>query len=486
MRWAIRPRDLGARRPREAGRRTIAAHGARGQGRGGHRRGGRHREGDGPPLPRRRGERRRRRRPRPPTAPMRSPPSSRRRGRAARLGVTTDVRRRGRADPHRGREATFGPIDLFFANAGVGVGTDLETADDDWRSSMDVNLYGPPLRGPRRWCPAGSSGASGYFLATASAAGLLTQIGSAPYAVSKHAAVAFAEWLSVTYGDRGLQGQLPVPDGRQHATAERASGSDGTEHRRRRGAGGRRGAGAGAGRRGRASTASREERFLILPHPEVLTFLQRKTSDYDRWLAGMRRLQATGRRRVRPFAGCRRPRRADHRRLVATAPPAARQVVRHHLRRHLGPPAARRHHDRRRGGHLRLRAVGPFTVGIRSFEAGSLAQITDFAVTDENGNALATTPPDASISGQWEWSFAPDERRDPHVHGHVRRGRRGRGRARRRRAVLEVPRHRPPRRRHHDRARRLCRATTRRPPRRRRRPTPAWCGPGPTDRATAS
>ena len=132
----------------------------------------------------------------------------------------------------------------------------------------------------------------GYFLATASAAGLLTQIGSAPYSVTKHAAVAFAEWLSVTYGDHGPEGQLPVPDGRQHAAAERTRPGRPAQH----------GRATSCGRPGDVlepeevadivADGIAEERFLILPHPEVLTFLQRKTSDYDRWLAGMRRLQA--------------------------------------------------------------------------------------------------------------------------------------------------------------------------------------------------
>ena len=136
----------------------------------------------------------------------------------------------------------------------------------------------------------------GYFLTTASAAGLLTQIGSAPYAVTKHAAVAFAEWLAVTYGDHGLRVSCLCPKGVNTAHAQPAR-----RRRRHRGPGGnvvqggRRRARARAGRRGRRRRPSPTEQFLILPHPEVLTYFQRKASDYDRWLAGMRRLQAASR-----------------------------------------------------------------------------------------------------------------------------------------------------------------------------------------------
>jgi NAD(P)-dependent dehydrogenase (short-subunit alcohol dehydrogenase family) len=132
----------------------------------------------------------------------------------------------------------------------------------------------------------------GYFVSTASAAGLLSQIGDAPYSVTKHAAVAFAEWLSLTYGDRGLRVSCLCPMGVN--TAMLNAGLDlEDEH----GLGAR--VVAAAGRvlepEDVAETvvqAIREERFLILPHPEVGEFLRRKGSDPDRWLAGMRRLQA--------------------------------------------------------------------------------------------------------------------------------------------------------------------------------------------------
>ena len=122
-------------------------------------------------------------------------------------------------------------------------------------------------------------------MATASAAGLLTQIGSAPYAVSKHAAVAFAEWLSVTYGTGGVRVSCLCPMGVRTPMTE---GDDPAKS-----------VVAAAGRMLEPDEVAdavieglRAERFLILPHPEVMTFWQRKVADNERWLAGMRRLQA--------------------------------------------------------------------------------------------------------------------------------------------------------------------------------------------------
>ena len=109
-------------------------------------------------------------------------------------------------------QATFGPIDLFFANAGIGLGTDLETSDADWDLAFDVNTKAHHYAA-RRLVPGWVARGDGYFCSTASAAGLLTQIGSAPYAVTKHAAVAFAEWLSITYGGHGVKVSCLCPMG---------------------------------------------------------------------------------------------------------------------------------------------------------------------------------------------------------------------------------------------------------------------------------
>jgi NAD(P)-dependent dehydrogenase (short-subunit alcohol dehydrogenase family) len=186
-------------------------------------------------------------------------------------------------------ESELGPVDLFCANAGVGGGVGL---DEGWELALGVNVMAH-VHAARRLVPGWLERGSGYFLATASAAGLLTQIGSGPYAVSKHAAVAFAEWLSVTYGDRGIGVSCLCPMGVN--TPLLHAGEQGGE--------------VGQAASAVVKTAGavlepeqvadvvveglREERFLILPHPEVLTFFQRKGSDYDRWLRGMRRLQAS-------------------------------------------------------------------------------------------------------------------------------------------------------------------------------------------------
>lgn len=185
----------------------------------------------------------------------------------------------------------LGPVDVCFANAGVAVGTDpIETPEETWDLALEVNVR-QHVRLARLLLPGWLQRGEGYFVATASAAGLLTQIGSAPYAVSKHAAVAFAEWLSVTYGDRGLRVSCVCPMGVDTAMLNAGP------------AGALESLGARVVRAAGEVLAPDEvarlvlegvaqERFLILPHPEVGAFVQRKGADYERWLAGMRRLQA--------------------------------------------------------------------------------------------------------------------------------------------------------------------------------------------------
>jgi NAD(P)-dependent dehydrogenase (short-subunit alcohol dehydrogenase family) len=185
----------------------------------------------------------------------------------------------------------LGPVEVCFANAGVAVGTDpLQTSEETWELALDVNLR-QHVRLARLLLPDWLERGEGYFVATASAAGLLTQIGSAPYAVSKHAAVAFAEWLSVTYGGRGLRVSCVCPMGVDTAMLTAAE----TGALESLGARVVRAAGDVLQPDQVASTvleAMAQERFLILPHPEVGTFFERKGSDYERWLAGMRRLQS--------------------------------------------------------------------------------------------------------------------------------------------------------------------------------------------------
>jgi len=182
-------------------------------------------------------------------------------------------------------ESELGAVDVFFANAGVAIGEDpIDTPDEVWDLAFGVNVRAHILAA-RRLLPGWLERGEGYFVATASAAGLVTQIGSAPYAVTKHAAVAFAEWLSVTYGDQGIRVSCLCPMGVRTAMSH----GDELAHRVVRSAGEL------LEPEEVAEIVVRgvdSERFLILPHPEVLTFFQRKAMDYDRWLAGMRRLQS--------------------------------------------------------------------------------------------------------------------------------------------------------------------------------------------------
>ena len=208
------------------------------------------------------------------------------------LGLTADVgSEQGNIDLIRAAEGTFGPIDLFFANAGVGMGTLLDTPEEVWETAFNVNTHA------HRWAakhlvPGWLERGEGYFCSTASAAGLLAQIGSAPYPLTKHAAVAFAEWLSITYGDRGLRVSCLCPQGVNTNMLNGGLGVAGVE-----------GLGAEVVKASGqvlepadvaevVIEAITDERFLILPHPEVHMFLQRKAADHDRWLAGMRKLQA--------------------------------------------------------------------------------------------------------------------------------------------------------------------------------------------------
>ncbi len=179
-------------------------------------------------------------------------------------------------------EAEFGPIDLFCSNAGIAVIGGVETPNDEWRRIWDVNVMAH-VYAARSVLPSMVARGEGYLLHTASAAGLLTQIGSAPYAVTKHAVVALAEYLAITHGDQGVRVSVLAPQAvRTNMVAgQPAGGVAGVD---------------GMLEPDEVATAVvdglEDERFLILPHPEVLDYLRRKTDDYDRWLAGMRRLQA--------------------------------------------------------------------------------------------------------------------------------------------------------------------------------------------------
>ena len=179
-------------------------------------------------------------------------------------------------------EAEFGPIDLFCSNAGIVVPGGADVADDDWERSIGVNVMAH-VYAARVLVPRMIERGGGYLLQTASAAGLLTQIGSAPYSVTKHAALAFAEWLAITYGERGIKVSVLAPQ------AVRTAMTAGVEN------------GGVAGVDGMlepdvvadaVAAGLLSESFLILPHPQVLEYFRRKASDYERWIRGMQRLQA--------------------------------------------------------------------------------------------------------------------------------------------------------------------------------------------------
>jgi NAD(P)-dependent dehydrogenase (short-subunit alcohol dehydrogenase family) len=179
--------------------------------------------------------------------------------------------------------ARFGPVDLFCSNAGIGLNGGPEVSNADWERIWQINVMAH-VYAARAVLPEMLKRGEGYLLNTASAAGLLTQIGSAPYSVTKHAAVAFAEWLAVTYGDAGIRVSCLCPQGvRTNMLLEAEESGTGflTE---------------GALEPEEVAeiviAGLRLERFLILPHPEVAEYVRRKAGDYDRWLRGMRRLQS--------------------------------------------------------------------------------------------------------------------------------------------------------------------------------------------------
>lgn len=176
----------------------------------------------------------------------------------------------------------YGRIDLFCSNAGVFTPGGENTSDADWERIWQINVLAH-VYAARAVVPTMLAAGGGYLLQTASAAGLLTQVGSAPYAVTKHAAVAFAEWLAITYGDQGLKVSCLCPQGVRTRMLEEADGPARTF------------VAATAIEPIRVADAVveglRAERFLILPHPEVGEYFRRKADDYDRWLRGMRRLQ---------------------------------------------------------------------------------------------------------------------------------------------------------------------------------------------------
>lgn len=175
-----------------------------------------------------------------------------------------------------------GPIDLFCSNAGIFIEGGVDTPDSDWVRIIGTNVMAH-VYAARAVVPEMIQRGEGYLLTTASAAGLLSQIGSASYAVTKHAAIAFAEWIAITHGDQGIKVSCLCPQG---VRTRMLLGEDGEKDSfLKEGS-------VSVEEVGDAVIKGLEaEQFLILPHPEVLEYFQRKAGDYDRWLRGMRKLR---------------------------------------------------------------------------------------------------------------------------------------------------------------------------------------------------
>ena len=202
-------------------------------------------------------------------------------GVAATLDVTDEDATAGLI---REVENEYGRIDILCLNAGIPTDGSVDAPNEDWQRTWEVNVMAH-VYASRHALPGMLERGEGYIVTTASAAGLLTNIGAAPYSVTKHAAVALAEWLSVTYGSRGIGVSClcpmfvdtPMLDAFAGHTNEMrdwvenlAIDVDDVA--------------------GAVADGIRQENFLILPHPVVLDYFQRKSLDYDRWIAGMRQL----------------------------------------------------------------------------------------------------------------------------------------------------------------------------------------------------
>ena len=176
-------------------------------------------------------------------------------------------------------ETEVGPIDLFCSNAGISVAGGVEVSNDDWQRIWDINVMSH-VWAARHLVPLMSARGGGYFLNTSSAAGLLNQVGSAPYGVTKHAAVGLAEWMAMTYGDQGIKVSVLCP---QAVRTEMTRGHE--DH-----------VAAIDGMMEPDVVAEacvqtiRDETFLVLPHKEVIGYMKAKTENYDRWIGGMRKL----------------------------------------------------------------------------------------------------------------------------------------------------------------------------------------------------
>ncbi len=177
-------------------------------------------------------------------------------------------------------ERRHGPIDLFCSNAGIFAHEGLEAPQEAWERALGVNFLSH-LYAARHLVPRMIGRGGGYLLHTASAAGLLAQIGSVTYTVTKHAVVALAEWIAITHGGDGIGVSVLCPQAVRTPMLTGGEGSVATVD----------GVIEPDDVASAVIDALAEERFLVLPHPEVAEYVRRKAADRERWLAGMRRLQ---------------------------------------------------------------------------------------------------------------------------------------------------------------------------------------------------
>ena len=176
-------------------------------------------------------------------------------------------------------ETTSGPVDIFFSNAGAGAEGGVEAPNEAWQSQWELHVMSH-VYAARAVLPSMTARGEGYLVHTASAAGLLAAVGSAPYSVTKAACIKLAETLAITHGDDGIRVSVLCPQGVNTAMAPRQLGDGGTD-----------GIVEPDFVADKITQAIQDEEFLILSHPEVQTYTERKASDPDRWLNGMRRLR---------------------------------------------------------------------------------------------------------------------------------------------------------------------------------------------------
>jgi NAD(P)-dependent dehydrogenase (short-subunit alcohol dehydrogenase family) len=201
------------------------------------------------------------------------------------MAITCDVSREDEvADLVEKVQGAQGRIDIFCSNAGIAVAGGPEAATADWQRIWEVNLMSHVFVA-RHVLPGMLDRKDGYLLGTVSAAGLLNHVFAAPYGVTKAAALSFFEWLAIAHGDEGIRVSCLCPQGvrtEMLAAERRLLGTDFLT--------------TGALEPEQVADVVvegiRNERFLILPHPEVAEYFSRKAQDYDRWLRGMRRLRA--------------------------------------------------------------------------------------------------------------------------------------------------------------------------------------------------